>query len=85
MEKRNLEKIYEKFLEEVEPTEEMKLIYNELSDKILEIKSSLTEELVSEIEILEELFSKINDLETKAAFYKGFSVATNILLEAKES
>jgi len=84
MEKKNLEKIYEKFLEEVEPTEEMKLIYDELSDKILEIKSSLTEELVNEIELLEELFSKINDLEMKAAFYKGFSVATNILLEAKE-
>ena len=85
MEKKNLEKIYEKFLEEVEPTEEMKLIYDELSNKILEIKSSLTKELVNEIEVLEELFSKINDLEMKAAFYKGFSVATNILLEAKES
>ena len=84
MEKKNLEKIYEKFLEDVEPTEEMKLIYDELSDKILKIKSDLTDEQINEIDELEELFSKVNDLETKAAFYKGFSVATNIMLEAKE-
>ena len=84
MEKKNLEKIYEKFLEDVEPTEEMKLIYDELSDKILKIKSDLTDEQINEIDELEDLFSKVNDLETKAAFYKGFSVATNIMLEAKE-
>lgn len=84
MEKKNLEKIYEKFLEEVEPTEEMKLIYDELSDKILKMKNNLTNGQIDELDELEELFSKVNDLETKAAFYKGFSVATNILLEAKE-
>lgn len=84
MEKKNLEKIYEKFLEDVEPTEEMKIIYDELSNKILEIKEKLNEVQIKELEELEELFSKINDLETKAAFYKGFSTATNIILETKE-
>ena len=84
MEKKNLEKIYEKFLEDVEPTEEMKELYEELSDKLLQIKDNLSEEQANAIEELEDLYSKVNDLETKAAFYKGFSVATNIMLEAKE-
>lgn len=84
MEKKNLEKIYEKFLEDVEPTDEMKEIYDELSNKILKIKSCINNDLVGKIDELEDLFSKVNDLETKAAFYKGFSVATNIMLEAKE-
>ena len=84
MEKKNLEKIYEKFLEDVEPTDEMKELYDELSDKLLKIKDSVSEELIEEIEELEEIYSKLNDLETKAAFYKGYSVATNIMLEAKE-
>ena len=84
MEKKNLEKIYEKFLEDVEPTDEMKELYDELSDKLLKIKDSASEELIEEIEELEEIYSKLNDLETKSAFYKGYSVATNIMLEAKE-
>jgi len=84
MEKKNLEKIYEKFLEDLEPTEEMKELYEELSDKLLQIKDSLNEDQANAIEELEDLYSKVNDLETKAAFYKGFSVATNIMLEAKE-
>lgn len=84
MEKKNLEKIYEKFLEDVVPTEEMKEIYEKLSEKILEIKGHVSAEIEDEIDELESLFSEINDLETKAAFYKGFSVATNIMLEAKE-
>jgi len=84
MEKRNLEKIYEKFLEDVEPTEEMKVLYEELSNKLLQIKDNLNEEQADRIEELEEIYSKLNDLETKSAFYKGFSVATNIMLEAKE-
>ena len=44
----------------------------------------LNSEQVEQIDDLEELFAKLNDLETRAAFYKGFSVATNIILEAKE-
>ena len=84
MEKKNLEKIYEKFLEDIEPTDEMKDMYDELSNKILKIKNSLNDAQIKEIDELENLFSKVNDLETKAAFYKGFSVATNIMLESKE-
>lgn len=84
MKKKNLEKIYEKFLEDAEPTDEMKKIYDELSNKILEIKSYLNANQEKDIDELEELFSKVNDLEMKAAFYKGFSVATNIMLEVKE-
>lgn len=84
MEKKNLEKVYEKFLEDVEPTEEMKELYDKLSNKILDLKSKVDDEFAKEIDALEELLSKVNDLETKAAFYKGFSVATNLMLEAKE-
>lgn len=84
MEKKNLAKLYETFLEEVEPTEEMELIYNKISDKILKIKNILNEQQADEIDQLEELFSKVNYLETKEAFHKGFSVAINIILESKE-
>ena len=84
MSKKNLEKIYEKCLEDVKPTDEMKELYDELSDKLIDIKNHLSDEDVKKIEELEDIFSRINDLETKSAFYKGFSVATNIMLEAKE-
>lgn len=84
VEKKNLEKIYEKFLEDVEPTEEMKTLYDELSDEMIKIKNMLNDEQLKDLEELEDIYSRINDLETKAAFYKGFSVATNIMLEAKE-
>ena len=84
MEKKNLEKIYEKFLEDVEPSEEMKELYDELSERMLEIKKSLNADQEMKLDELEELFSRVNELETKAAFYKGFTVATNIMLEAKE-
>lgn len=84
MEKKNLEKIYEKFLEDIVPTEEMKKLYDELSDKMIEMKNKFSKEQEEGLDELEELFSKINSLETKAAFYKGFSVATNLFLEAKE-
>jgi len=81
---KDLEKIYEKFLEDLEPTEEMKVLYNELSNKIIEIKELINEEIEEKIDDLEELFSKVNSLESKEAFYEGFSVATNIILDAKK-
>ena len=84
MEKKNLEKIYEKFLEDIEPTEEMKELYDELSDKLMKMKDRITEEQENDIDELEDIFAKINSLETKVAFFKGFSVATNLILEAKE-
>lgn len=82
MEKKNLEKLYENFIEDIEPTEEMKMLYDKLSKKILKLK--VHTEIEQEIDELEDLFSRINDLEMKEAFYKGYSVANNIMLESKE-
>ncbi|MBR2289812.1 MAG: hypothetical protein IJ867_04255 [Clostridia bacterium] len=84
MEKKNLEKIYEKFIEDVEPTEEMKQLYDELAEKMISIKNNLSDKQAEELDELEELYSKVNSLETKEAFFKGFSVATNLVIEAKE-
>ena len=84
MEKKNLEKLYEKFMDELEPTEEMIEAYNELADKIVEIKNVIPEEKKGAFDDLESLFSKSNFLENKQAFIYGFSLATKLIFEAKD-
>ena len=73
-----MEKIYEQFSDDIKPTEEMKKLYDEFSEKILELKGKLNEKQVIELTELEDLFSEIMSLEVKQSFYKGFSVAINL-------
>ena len=84
IDKKNMEKIYEKFMEDIEPTEEMSKIYDEAIERMNKLKYNLKGDQLKELEELEDLFSKISGLETKEAFFKGFSVATNLILEARE-
>ena len=76
--KEYMEKIYEQFSNDIKPTEEMKEIYSEFSEKILRFKKNLTEEQSKELIDIEDLFSEIISLEVKQGFFKGFSVASNL-------
>ena len=84
LEKKNIERIYESFSEDIEPTEEMVELYDEFAEKMIELKDILNEEQIEKLEEVEDIFTKITTLETKHAFIKGFSVSTNLILEAKE-
>ena len=73
-----MEKIYEQFSDDIKPTEEMKKLYDEYSEKILELKENLNDNQLIELTELEDLFSEIISLEVKQGFFKGFSVAINL-------
>ena len=79
--KEYMEQIYEQFSQDIKPTEEMKKIYNNFSEKIQKLREKLDKEQSKELDDLEEIFSTLTSLEVKQAFFKGFSVATNISRE----
>ncbi len=82
--KEYMEKIYEEFSEDIKPTEEMKIVYRDFSNKILKFREKLNKEQTEEFDDIEDLFSELNYLEVKQAFLKGFSVAVNISSENLE-
>ena len=79
-----MEKVYEKFAEDMKPTKEMKEVYDKFIEKTLTLKNSFNDEQVKMFEELEDLFSELTSLEVKQAFFKGYSVATNLNIEARK-
>ena len=84
IEKKNIEKVYEKFIEDVEPTKELQKIYDDITQRLIRLKEDLSDGQVVELEDIEEKFSKIHNIENREAFIKGFSIATNLILESRE-
>lgn len=73
-----MEKIYEQFSNDIEPTNEMKEAYNHFTKIILDLKESLDNEQLKKVEELENEFANIISMEVKQAFIKGFSIAKDL-------
>lgn len=82
--KKILSAIYEQVLEELPPSSKYKDIQDEfIRQKELFLKDITTQDLNS-LERLTDLIHEMNDEQNRQLFYKGFSIAVQLFIEATD-